>query len=55
MLAGLFLTKGKEVLLAPGAVFRIKFVKPVTLPVISQPSPVPQSDPQKVPGTSNNQ
>jgi hypothetical protein len=57
MLAGLFLTKGKEVLLAPGAVFRIKFVKPLTLPVISSPgqSPVPQTDPQKVSGTNNNQ
>jgi len=42
MLAGLLLTKGKEVRLQPGAIFRIKFTKPVTLPVIETPgSPKP--------------
>src|SRR5262245_38578383 len=34
MLAGLLLTKGAEVAVNPGAVFRIKFVKPITLPVV---------------------
>ena len=42
LLAGLLLTKGGEVTVAPGAVFRIKFVKPLTLPVISQPGSTPQ-------------
>ena len=37
LLAGLLLTKGKEVRLQPGAIFRIKFTKPVTLPVIETP------------------
>jgi hypothetical protein len=55
LLAGLFLTKGKEVFVAPGAVFRIKFVKPLTLPVLSRPAQDPggQPDPQKVPPTNN--
>jgi hypothetical protein len=54
MLAGLMLTKGKEVRLDPGAVFRIKFVKPVTLPVIQQPgaSPRPIQQEDKPAGTS---
>ncbi|HXG65961.1 MAG TPA: hypothetical protein VNO70_12725 [Blastocatellia bacterium] len=39
LLAGLLLTKGKEVRVEPGAVFRIQFVKPLTLPVIGQPGP----------------
>ena len=34
LLSGLLLTKGGDVRVAPGAVFRIKFVKPLTLPVI---------------------
>ena len=34
--------KGKEVRLQPGAIFRIKFTKPLTLPVIETPgSPKP--------------
>lgn len=43
LLAGLFLTKGGEVLVNPGAVFRVKFVKPCTLPVVQQPSAAPRS------------
>jgi hypothetical protein len=43
LLAGLLLTKGGEVVVAPGAVFRVKFVKPITLPVAQQPGPGPRS------------
>jgi hypothetical protein len=43
LLAGLFLTKGGEVVVKPGAVFRVKFVKPVTLPVVQQPGAAPRS------------
>ncbi len=43
LLAGLFLTKGGEVVVNPGAVFRVKFVKPVTLPVVQQPGTGPRS------------
>lgn len=43
LLAGLFLTKGGEVVVNPGAIFRVKFVKPVTLPVLQQPGAVPRS------------
>jgi hypothetical protein len=39
LLSGLFLTKGGEVQLAPGAIFRVKFVKPLTLPVQGAPGP----------------
>lgn len=57
MLAGLLLTKGGEVYLQPGAIFRVKFVKPLTLPV-SQPSgasPRPiQQDETKPPANHNN-
>jgi hypothetical protein len=53
LLAGLLLTKGKEVRLQPGAMFRIKFVKPVTLPVIqssgSSPRPIQQDPPVAAP------
>ncbi|MFP5263264.1 MAG: hypothetical protein ACLGJB_15285 [Blastocatellia bacterium] len=42
LLGGLLLTKGGEVQVNPGAVFRIKFVKPVTLPVIQQPGSAPR-------------
>jgi hypothetical protein len=42
MLAGLLLTKGAEVRLEPGAILRIKFVKPLTLPVIQQPGAEPR-------------
>ncbi len=43
LLAGLFLTKGGEVVVNPGAVFRVKFVKPVTLPVVQQGGGTPRS------------
>lgn len=53
LLAGLFLTKGGEVVVNPGAVFRVKFVKPVTLPVIQQagtsPRSIQQDDPKPPP------
>jgi hypothetical protein len=53
LLAGLLLTKGGEVVVAPGAVFRVKFVKPVTLPVVQQPGSAPRSiqqdDPKATP------
>jgi hypothetical protein len=42
LLGGLLLTKGGDVRVAPGAVFRIKFVKPLTLPVIQQTSASPR-------------
>ncbi|HEX8089451.1 MAG TPA: hypothetical protein VF762_11390 [Blastocatellia bacterium] len=42
LLGGLLLTKGGEVQVNPGAVFRIKFVKPMTLPVIQQPGSSPR-------------
>lgn len=40
-LGGLMLTKGAEVRLAPGTLFRVKFAKPLTLPVVRQS--IPQS------------
>jgi hypothetical protein len=53
---GLLLTKGGEVRVNPGAIFRIKFVKPLTLPVVQQagasPRPIQQEqqpDPVKKP------
>ena len=53
LLAGLLLTKGGEVVVNPGAVFRVKFVKPVTLPVSQQtgaaPRSIQQDDPKSVP------
>jgi hypothetical protein len=53
LLAGLFLTKGGEVVVNPGAVFRVKFVKPVTLPVVQQggtsPRSIQQDDPKPPP------
>lgn len=53
LLAGLMLTKGGEVKVSPGAMFRIKFVKPMTLPVIAQPGtgprPIQQEDPKTEP------
>lgn len=33
MIAGLLFTKGSEIRVAPGAILRIRFLKPVTLPV----------------------
>jgi hypothetical protein len=56
LLAGLLLTKGGEVQVNPGAVFRVKFVKPLTLPVSSQPGARPQpidQDGSKPPTKSN--
>lgn len=56
LLGGLLLTKGGDVRLAPGAVFRIKFVKPLTLPVIQQGNGVPrpiQQVPDPVPSEDN--
>jgi hypothetical protein len=58
LLGGLLLTKGGEVQVSPGAVFRIKFVKPATFPVIQQPGSTPrpiqqdgvkETDPNKKP------
>jgi len=43
LLGGLLLTKGGEVVVAPGAIFRVKFVKPVTFPVVQQPGSTPRS------------
>ncbi len=49
LLGGVLLTKGGEVRVQPGAVFRIKFVKPLTLPVIQQASPGPRPIQQDAP------
>jgi hypothetical protein len=50
---GLLLTKGGEVRVAPGSIFRIKFVKPLTLPVMQQgagsPRPIQQDPDAKGP------
>jgi hypothetical protein len=49
---GLLLTKGGEVRVSPGAIFRVKFVKPITLPVVGQAATVPrpiQQEPQPEP------
>jgi len=53
-LATVLLTKGGDVRVAPGAVFRIKFVKPLTLPVIQggappRPANTDSQDPAKKP------
>jgi len=57
LLAGLLLTKGGEIQVNPGAVFRVKFVKPLTLPVSGQsgvrPQPIDQ-DGSKPPTKNNN-
>jgi hypothetical protein len=52
-LAGLFLTKGGEIQVKPGAMFRAKFTKPLTLPVVQQPgAPTrPQVSPDSTTGT----
>ena len=42
LLGGLLLTKGGDVRVDPGAIFRVKFVKPLTLPVITQGSTSPR-------------
>jgi hypothetical protein len=56
LLAGLLLTKGGEVYLQPGAIFRVRFVKPMTLPVVQQlnssPKPI-QQDETKPPVNEN--
>ncbi|HXG93178.1 MAG TPA: hypothetical protein VNN73_12560 [Blastocatellia bacterium] len=58
MLAGLLLTKGGEIQVNPGAVMRIKFLKPMTLPVIQQsnasPRPIQQDEPTKPPILNKN-
>ena len=57
LLAGLLLTKGGELQMNPGVIFRMKFVKPLTLPVSSQPgrSPRPiQQEDTKSPVKNNN-
>ncbi|HKQ09397.1 MAG TPA: hypothetical protein VJ464_30015 [Blastocatellia bacterium] len=56
LLAGLLLTKGGEIQVNPGAVFRVKFVKPLTLPVSGQPGGRPQPIDQEgnKPPTKNN-
>lgn len=57
LLAGLLLTKGGEVYLQPGAIFRVKFAKPFTVPVSQQPgaSPKPiQQDETKPPVIEKN-
>jgi len=51
LLAGLLLTKGGEVVVAPGAIFRVKFVKPLTLPVVQPSGPGPRSIQQDDPKT----
>jgi hypothetical protein len=57
LLAGLLLTKGGEVYLQPGAIFRVRFVKPLTLPVVQQlnssPRPI-QQDETKPPVNNSN-
>jgi hypothetical protein len=56
LLAGLLLTKGGEVYLQPGAIFRVRFVKPMTLPVVQQlnssPRPIQQEE-TKPPASKN--
>lgn len=42
LLGGLLLTKGGDVRVDPGAIFRVKFVKPLTLPVIPQANSSPR-------------
>ena len=55
-LGGLLITKGAEVRLAPGTLFRVKFAKPLTLPVVRPASQRPGDDsfdrPMKKPGQS---
>ena len=57
LLAGLLLTQGGEVYLQPGAIFRVRFVKPMTLPAIqplnSSPKPI-QQDETKPPDKKDN-
>ena len=56
LLGGLLMTKGGEVQVNPGAIFRVKFVKPITLPVIGQPNSSPrpiQQDSVKPPASQD--
>src|SRR6185369_5735495 len=57
LLTGLLLTKGGEVMVNPGAVFRVKFVTPLTVPAVQQPGsrprPIDQTDDNKPPTTTN--
>lgn len=48
LLGGLLLTKGGDVRVAPGAILRVRFARPLTLPVTPQPgaSPAPASESQ---------
>jgi hypothetical protein len=41
MLAGVLMTKGDEVRLGSGTTFRVKFVKPMSLPIIRRPRAYP--------------
>jgi hypothetical protein len=41
LLTGLVMTKGGEVKLDPGVSFRVKFVKPLTLPILAEPAKAP--------------
>jgi hypothetical protein len=43
MIGGVLLTKGSEIRVAQGSILRIKFLKPVTLPVIQEPGSAPSS------------
>nr|AIA16606.1 Unknown Function [uncultured bacterium] len=56
LLAGVVLPKGGEVYLQPGAIFRVRFVKPMTLPVVQQlnssPRPIQQEE-TKPPASKN--
>jgi hypothetical protein len=53
LLGGLLLTKGGDVRVAPGAVFRVKFVKPLSLPVIQQPGASPRPIQQAAPDSQD--
>jgi hypothetical protein len=44
LLGGVLLTKGAEVRLNPGTMFRLKFIKPLTLPVARPNGAKPQGD-----------
>lgn len=50
LLGGVLLTKGAEVRLNPGTMFRLKFIKPLTLPVARSYGARPQGDEFDRPG-----
>jgi len=54
LLGGLLMTKGGEVKLDPGTTFRVKFVKPLTLPVLPEPSKAPNPIQQDQSGDISN-